>query len=610
MPNTGTVSDIYRERSSRFRRERERLQRKLRWLTRGRLATFLAAAAMFVEGGARHEPRWALIAVGFAFIVTFVILVAVHRSVNRLVRYHGELQRVSDEALARLERRWDGLGDPPAGAAQQDHPYAADLDVCGPASLFQLVCTAATPLGRAVLRNWLLQPADPDAVIARQSAVSELTPQIDLRDELVVRGRLIGTVRREVVDRFASWSRAGRWILDRPWLVAIAWLLPLSSVFLAVLQATGVIPYYLWAFTLLGCVIVWRITDGAVEGSFNAASSGETALRQFSGLFGIVAAAPFSSARLVQVQRTLDGDGNAACRQMRRLDRILACAEVRFSDFLHALVQAATLWDLHVLAALERWREENGEYVAGWFDAFGELEAFASLASLAHAHPGWAFPEFQADGSRTLEASDLGHPLLPPNQCVVNDLRLGPPGKFMLLTGSNMSGKSTLLRAIGVNVVLAHAGAPVCASRMSLPRTRVFTAMHVHDSLTEGVSQFMAALNRLKLVVDAARDAATESVAFLYLLDEILQGTNAAERQTAVRKIVRHMLQMGAIGAISTHDLTLAETRDLAPAAEPVHFSETIEQSATGPKLSFDYKLRPGIATSTNALRLMEIVGL
>ncbi|UCG88267.1 MAG: DNA mismatch repair protein MutS, partial [Gemmatimonadota bacterium] len=375
-------------------------------------------------------------------------------------------------------------------------------------------------------------------------------------------------------------------------------------------HATGVLPYYLWTFTLLGCVIVWRLADDTVEASFKSASSGEVALRRFSGLFEIVAGASFRSTRLVQVQESLGSSGGPVCKQMRRLDRILACTEVRLSDFLHALLQAVTLWDFHVLVALERWREANGCHVAEWFDAFGELEALASLASLAHAHPRWAFPEFSEDDPPLLDAADLGHPLLPPDGCVVNDIQLGPPGKFLLLTGSNMSGKSTLLRAIGVNVVLAQAGAPVCASRLRLPGTRVFTAMYVHDSLTEGVSQYMAALNRLKLVVDAARRAEAESTPFLYLLDEILQGTNAAERQTAVRKIVRHMLHVGAIGAISTHDLTLAETEDLGPAADAVHFRETIEQTATGATLSFDYKLRPGIATSTNALRLMEIVGL
>jgi len=605
-----TISDTYHQRRGRFARERDRQQTRLRRLTHGRLAAFLAATALFVWGGVRQEPHWIIIAAGVASTLLFVILVALHRKVGILVQYNGELERVSDEALARLERDWAHLGERPAGAAPPDHPYATDLDVCGPASLFQLVCTAPTPLGRTLLRAWLLEPADPDVVTARQAAVTELAQQIDLRDELVARGRMIGTITREVVDRFVSWSRAGRWILDRPWLIGLGWLLPLSTVALAVLHATRVLPYYLWVFTILGCGIVWWRAGDAVEAAFKSASSGETALRKFSGLFDIVARASFGSTLLLYVQESLTAGGSPASGQMRRLDRILACTEVRFSHFLHAVLQVLFLWDLHVLAALERWSEVNGRHVPAWFDAFAELEALSSFASLAHAHPQWAFPEFLTDDSRVLQASDLGHPLLAPEQCVRNDVRLGPSGKFMLLTGSNMSGKSTLLRAIGVNVVLAHAGAPVCASRLRLPRTRVFTAMYVHDSLAEGVSQFMAALNRLKLVVDAARRAEAESVPFLYLLDEILQGTNAAERQTAVRKIVRHMLEMRAIGAISTHDLTLAEPEDLARAAEPVYFLETIEQSAAGPILSFDYKLRPGLATSTNALRLMEIVGL
>jgi DNA mismatch repair ATPase MutS len=243
------------------------------------------------------------------------------------------------------------------------------------------------------------------------------------------------------------------------------------------------------------------------------------------------------------------------------------------------------------------------------------VEALAALAGLAHDNPAWAFPDF-APAATALEARGLGHPLLPADGRVVNDVTVGPVGAFLLVTGSNMSGKSTLLRALGVNVALAGAGGPVCAGALRLPPVALWTSMRVQDSLARGVSYFMAELQRLKQIVDAARpgaaggdgDAGGRRV--LYLLDEILQGTNTAERQIAARRIVLFLVERGALGAVSTHDLTLADEPAVAAVAHPVHFTETFATTADGPAMSFDYRLRPGIATSTNALRLMELVGL
>jgi DNA mismatch repair ATPase MutS len=207
-------------------------------------------------------------------------------------------------------------------------------------------------------------------------------------------------------------------------------------------------------------------------------------------------------------------------------------------------------------------------------------------------------------------ARALGHPLIAEGRRVHNDVRVGPPGTFLLVTGSNMSGKSTLLRAIGVNTVLALAGAPVCARELDVPVVDLRTAIHVQDSLADGVSFFMAQLQRVKEIVAAADHARQSNVPVLYLLDEILQGTNTAERRIAATRVIRHLLDAGAIGAVTTHDLELADAPQLANTFEPVHLRETVTADGEGAALSFDYKLRPGIATSTNALRLMEIVGL
>ena len=278
---------------------------------------------------------------------------------------------------------------------------------------------------------------------------------------------------------------------------------------------------------------------------------------------------------------------------------------------LHYPLNIFTLWDIHVLVRLERWKEKRGAALRGWMTALGRTDALSALAGLTHAHPDWAFPEIadgQTGGPARLEATGLGHPLLAPESAVHNDVTLGPPGSLLLVTGSNMSGKSTLLRAIGANVILAGAGGPVCAEAMALPVADLRTSMRIRDSLEEGISYFMAELRRLKAVCDAASAASDRPV--LYLLDEILQGTNTAERQIAARRILHHLLDQHAIGAVTTHDLTLADAEDLEDRAVLVHFRESVETPEHGPPIAFDYRLRPGLATSTNALRLMEIMGL
>jgi DNA mismatch repair ATPase MutS len=297
---------------------------------------------------------------------------------------------------------------------------------------------------------------------------------------------------------------------------------------------------------------------------------------------------------------------------MRLLGRIMDLANLRFSS-VYSLVQPLSLWDFHVLALLERWQRRNGQRVRQWFDVLGQWEALASLSSLVHDNPTWTFPsiEVEPDAERRMTARSLGHPLLPEDRRVANDVTIGPPGTFLMVTGSNMSGKSTLLRAIGTNVVLAQAGAPTCAAQFSMRPALLATSMRIHDSLADGVSYYLAELKRLKQIVDASRGRQPDSDRILlYLLDEILQGTNTAERQIAVRRVLAHLITEGAIGAVSTHDLELATARPLHEACHAVHFRETIQEESGRHQMTFDYKLRDGVATTTNALKLLEMVGL
>jgi DNA mismatch repair ATPase MutS len=302
-----------------------------------------------------------------------------------------------------------------------------------------------------------------------------------------------------------------------------------------------------------------------------------------------------------------------AVPNLAALGRISNFAAARHDSIFGVLFFTASwllLIDFQILSFMEVWHRRCGHRVRSWFDAIGELEATACLANVTHDHPDWSFPRVDRSETRIV-ATDFGHPLLTNNDRVNNTVEVGPAGRFLLVSGSNMSGKSTLLRSLGVSAVLAQMGGPVAAGELRLPPLTIATSMRVHDSLEDGVSFFMAELKRLKEIVDMSRaQSEGDERVLLFLLDEILQGTNSVERHIAVIRVLRHLVGQGAMGAISTHDLDLARSEDLAPHCDAVYFREQIDKGDGTGKMTFDYRIREGVATTTNALRLLELVGL
>jgi hypothetical protein len=571
-----------------------------------RLAVFLLAA--LCAGWGVWQGATAAYALAGLLLIVFVGLVRYHGRLGRQRQRYTVLWEINDEAGKRVRREWKALPLRHTFRADPTHPYAGDLDLFGRASVFHWLETVTTSMGETTLRDWLLAPAAPDVVRARQAAVAELAPLIDLRDDLALRGRLMGETRPDPTP-FLAWAEGGPWLPARR---ALVWAGRFSVVGLwasIIAGGLGWLPVPLWpVFLVTNGIIMLFLLRGAVQ-VLNGVAGGAVAFRPYADALQLLAEAPFTAPALRQIQATLQADGHAAHIQMRRLHRLIGW---RFpqSSMLYGFVQLATLWDVQVLALLEGWQREVGPRARAWLSALGEAEALAALAVPAHDNPDWAFPALDP-AAPALEGQALGHPLLPAAVRVVNDTTVGPPGTLLLVTGSNMSGKSTLLRALGVNIVLAGAGGPVCATALSMPPVTLWTSMRVQDSLEQGVSYFMAELQRLKAVVDAARPAhATGGPRLFYLLDEMLQGTNTMERQVAARRILHYLVAQGAIGAVSTHDLTLAETPEMAAVAHQIHFTERIVPGPDGPTMTFDYKIRPGLATSTNALKLMEIVGL
>jgi MutS domain V len=581
-------------------------------ISRLRLASVVPGIALLVMAGARTFSAAALIA-GLVLLLIFLVLVVWHAKVEQRVAWHEALRTVNLHALARIARAWDRL--PPADDPPPDiehHPYAQDLDLFGRASLLQWLGPAATAAGARTLQQWVLAPASAPEIAARQRAVAELAAAVEWREYFAAHGRLAAGVRRAELEAFLRWAEsAGPFTPAVTMRLRVAVLLITAAIWsLIALQAAGVADAAFWLIPVVAGMILSFASALHVHGEFNRALVVDQAFARYVDLFAHAVHAQGEAPLLAGIRTRLAPHGADAPECLRRLNRILGFAQLRAgAAIFHFPIQALTLWDFHVFFALDHWRRRFGSSVRGWMEAMGELDALSALAQVKADNPGWSLPEVvdaRTDEAKEFVASNLGHPLIPDDRRVGNDVAVGPPGTILLITGSNMSGKSTLLRAIGLNAVLAQAGGPVCGTALRMLTVDIETSIRVHDSLEHGLSYFMAALARLKGVLDRARNRDDGRVV-LYLLDEILQGTNTGERAIAVRGVARHLLAAGAIGVMTTHDLGLAAEEPLNTAARLAHFTELVDEHGG---MTFDYRLRPGLATSRNALRLMRLIGI
>jgi hypothetical protein len=587
----------YESRRTRRAAAARRLQSRDAAVSVARLVVFAAGAitAWFSLVSHHTSPMWLL-----PPIVVFTGLVFYH---DRVIRCLADARRavgVWEEGLARLDDRWVGQGVAGERFQFHRHLYAEDLDLFGPGTLFERLCIARTRAGEEALARLLVRPgASPDDVRRRQMAVVELRTELDLRERLALAG---SDVRIGVdADALAGWATAPSRVLPRclwPAITALTALVLLSAL-AWILNGPAPRPVFLIAVLLAtGLQLAFRSRTRAILGSAERSTSD---LRLLVAVLALLERHAFRSPLLVQLTSPLTADGVPASRIFRRLARLVESAE-SLRNQLFAPLAFLLLLRMHLALAIEGWRVAHGERVVRWLEAVGEIEALGSLAAYAFERPQDPFPEIVDEGP-CFVATGLGHPLLPERLRVANDVVLNESVRLLIVSGSNMSGKSTLLRAVGVNAVLALAGAPVCAARLSLSMLAIGATMRIHDSLREGESRFYAEIRRIRAMMDLA----SGPTRLLFLLDELLQGTNSHDRRIAAEAVLRGFLERGAIGLISTHDLALAEIADaLSPHALNVHFQDEL----TDDGLRFDYRLRAGVVTRSNALALMRSVGL
>jgi hypothetical protein len=567
-----------------------------RRLGNARLASgvLLIAVGAIALGAERISPWWLL-----APIIALAVLVVIHDRVDRLLRTSLRGIAYYERAVARLENRWIGTGSQGERFRDPNHVFSGDLDLFGRGSLFELLSTARTSRGERVLAGWLLSPGELSDVAARQEAVKELRPRVDLREDLALMG---DEVRAALDDRrLGVWGTEPivRFFAGAGWIALLLAIAAVTTAVTTLLDLTTLRPFL---YVILAELAFGMATRNATRRVVHDVENPANELRLIALQLERLEREQFSSQMLKGFHERLMVDGTPSTKQIRRLIALVDRLDWARNLFFRP-VAAVLMWMPLFAMAIEKWRIRYGPHVAGWVSAIGEFEAMSSLACFAYERPDAVFPELAESSELFYESSGLTHPLIPPGEAIPNDVTLGGAKRLWIISGSNMSGKSTLLRAVGLSVVLGWAGAPVTASRLRLSRLRLGASMRTTDSVIDHRSRFYAEISRLKDVVDLARSGQP----LLFLLDELLSGTNSHDRRLGAQGVLRGLVERGAIGLATTHDLALAEIADhIAGKAINVHFEDQME----GGQIRFDYHLRPGVVARGNALELMRAVGL
>lgn len=585
----------YETRRDSWRQEHQSQERLFIQIGNWRLIVgILEALLAWLAFGQRLISGWFLLIPLAAFIPLIIWHVRVIRrriAADRAVKFY-------ETRLARVHGHWMGTGPTGDEFRSPDHVYADDLDIFGKGSLFELASTCRIAAGEKTLADWFLQQASIEEASSRQHAVQELSSRLELREHIALLGEDIrAELHVEVLERWGSmppipFSAGSRWL---------ALLLAIAGIVTLIATLSGKWPWWLFAAIFLCEVLfawVCRKHVSQVTGTIEAPSQ---ALRLLSLILAQLERQHFSSPYLHELRRKLHVAGLAASKRIAHLHYWLDW--LNSSDHLLVrIIAPVLLWREQLSMGVEAWRRNAGPHIGKWIRAVAEFEALSSLAALKFEHPQWVFPELAPEGA-SLEATALRHPLLPSATCVPNDVALNSNRRLLIVSGSNMSGKSTLLRAIGLNAVLAWAGAPVAAKWLRISPLQPSACTRVTDSLQDNKSRFLAEIMRLRQIIDLTQ----RDLPVLFLLDELLSGTNSHDRRIGAAGVVRRLIESGAIGLITTHDLALAEIeQDIGPTAANAHFEDHIEDG----RIEFDYRLLPGIVRRSNALQLMHSIGL
>ncbi len=542
---------------------------------------------------------WYLVAL-LLLVVIFVRLVYLDADNKNSIDHTLHLVQINEDELTALTGNYyhfdDGVIYTP-----HEHLYANDIDLFGRASLFQYINRTTSEMGSATLASWLLNPANEQEILRRQEAIKELSATTEWRQQLQAFGRekKIGLQTKE---------RLYNWILEKgAFLIHAYWKflqygVPIIMITVITLNIFDVLSNPVRNYFLLAsAVLAWFISKKVIPIHYQVSKMAEE-LSVLSDSIQLIEKTNFQTPLLQQIHSTYTIEKGYASDELKQLKNILARLDYRLNPVIFIPLAIIVQWDLQQVMALERWNKRNQQNITHWFDALGDLEAISSLSTLHFNHPEWCFPELKKVHF-SIQGTEIGHPLINKNKRVNNPIKINESGELMLITGSNMAGKSTYLRSIGINVVLTMMGSVVCAKNFSLSPVQLITSMRIADNLEENTSTFYAELKKLKTVIEKVNNNETVFI----LLDEILRGTNSLDRHTGSVALTKQLIKHKAAGIIATHDIELAKLKDDYSAhILNYHFDAMVSND----ELYFDYQLKEGICSSINASILMKKIGI
>jgi DNA mismatch repair ATPase MutS len=605
---TPVPAQTYQTRKATYSAEYTTARNKSSRLSNIRLAVFLIAMIGFFWFVFKSDLIPALLFMGIGGVI-FTILVIKHGKILIQEKLAARLRDINGAGLQRLASQWNKFAENGNEYVEDAHPYSSDLDLFGPSSLYQHINTAHTHLGRQTLRRLLIdKPRTCAEIITDQGMIKELATRVDWRQYFQTTGG-----RKENPESLFLWAEDKAEIFPRPRFTLAIRFLPILSIAFALFSffklgslALMVPPFLLQMFIMAqnqrkhGIILetLSRQRDNLI-----------TYLEMFRHIESAHFQNPDLQALVKNFGKIKTSKGSlgtistlSSSSIISQLQNMTDSIETRLNPLLHVPLNILFLWDIQWLWAFRRWRNENGGRLRPWLEMVGQLESLASLAIISFENPSWVFPEI-IEGEPLLEAKAMAHPLLPADTRVANDFSLQRRGEIVIITGSNMSGKSTLMRTVGINLVLAFAGAPVCAEGFKCSVVELHTSMRLRDDLEKRISSFYAELLRIKGIVEAARSGKK----VLFLVDEIFRGTNSKDRHEGAMSVLRQLHDLSAAGLVSTHDLELARLEEI----EPEFFrNQHFQESYVNGKIIFNFKIEPGISKTTNAIHLLKMVGL
>ena len=596
------IKQNYEERFHRFQKKADELAKKSKQWSLVRLMFFLVSLGLIIYCFNLYGAKIGFLAL-FAFIISFAIFVKQHDKLNAKQLYFANLADINQKEIKVLNYDWEGMDDGEE-FFKLPHPYLNDLDIFGKASIYQYTSRAATAMGKRTLANWLTKAADKKTVESRQTAVAELKDKLDWRQDLQAKAMYVEDSEQDI-SAVSAWLKRDFFIINNNILKTAIYALPLTMLLALILYflgfVAGSVPLIIWFLNLA----MIKYTNLEVTEMIDLTAKRAKQIQIYQEIVASVEEKTWQSEKMNELQKILTKGEGSAAENIRQLAALSANLNIRTNALAYLLFNTFFLWELYYCMQLENWKQKLQNDLDKWFQVIGETEALSSLACLYHNNDDWTFPSLQNENEGfCLAATAVGHPLLKAKTRVCNNVEIDRNEKIMLITGSNMAGKSTFLRTLGVNMVLALAGSVVCAKKMHTSVVTVYSSMRTIDSLQDSESSFYAELKRLKNIIDAVENK-NEKVFFL--LDEILKGTNSNDRTSGSIALIHQLLRHKGVGIVATHDLALC---DLAEKSNGNIENWCFEVAIKNDNMIFDYTIKEGVCQSMNATLLMQKMGI